>query len=82
MPSTRAGERLADRTSVGTSSTSVFPFSALAKRSNPEHPWLVGYALERLVMETVYISPLSTLRLSLRRRLYEAEQEAARVWTL
>src|SRR5215475_14306268 len=39
-------------------------------------------ALERLVMETVYIYPLATLRPSLRRRLYEAQQEAARVWTL
>jgi putative transposase len=32
-------------------------------------------------METVYIYPLATLRPSLRRRLYEAQQEAARVWT-
>src|SRR5215475_2756995 len=39
-------------------------------------------ALERLVMETVCISPLATLRPSLRRRLYEAQQEAARVWTV
>ena len=33
-------------------------------------------------METVYIYPLTTLRPSLRRRLYEAQQEASRVWTL
>jgi putative transposase len=33
-------------------------------------------------METVRIYPLATLRPSLRRRLYEAQQEAARVWTL
>jgi putative transposase len=32
-------------------------------------------------METVYIYPLPTLRPSLRRRLYEAQREAARVWT-
>ena len=32
-------------------------------------------------METVSIYPLATLRLSLRRRLYEAQLEAARVWT-
>ena len=33
-------------------------------------------------METVHIYPLATLRPSLRRRLYEAQQEAARVWTV
>jgi putative transposase len=32
-------------------------------------------------METVYIYPLPTLRPSLRRRLYEAQLEAALVWT-
>ena len=33
-------------------------------------------------METVYIYPLATLRPSLQRRLYQAQQEAARVWSL
>jgi putative transposase len=33
-------------------------------------------------METVYIYPLATLRPSLRRSLYEAQREAARVWTI
>ncbi|MGO8947179.1 MAG: RNA-guided endonuclease InsQ/TnpB family protein [Ktedonobacterales bacterium] len=33
-------------------------------------------------METVSIYPLTTLRPSLRRRLYQAQREAARVWTM
>ena len=33
-------------------------------------------------MEMVHIYPLPTLRPSLRRRIYQAQQEAARVWTL
>jgi putative transposase len=33
-------------------------------------------------METVHIYPLTTLRPSLRLRLYQAQQEAARVWTV
>jgi hypothetical protein len=33
-------------------------------------------------METVYIYPLTTLRRGYARRLYEAQQEAARIWTL
>jgi putative transposase len=33
-------------------------------------------------METVHIYPLPTLRPSLRRRLYQAQREAARVWTV
>ena len=33
-------------------------------------------------METVHIYPLATLRHSLRRRLYEAQQEVAWVWTV
>jgi hypothetical protein len=33
-------------------------------------------------METVYIYQLTTLRPCLQRRLYEAQQEAARMWTL
>jgi putative transposase len=33
-------------------------------------------------MEMVQIYPLPNLRPALRRRLYQAQQEAARVWTL
>src|SRR5262245_20010348 len=63
---------LAKGTRVGTSSSFVFPFPDLAKRSSRENSRLVVNALERRVMETGYIYPLATLRPSLRRRLYEA----------
>src|SRR5215472_10423253 len=62
--------------------TDVFPFSCLAKRRDPWNSCLVENALETCVMEMVSIYPLATLRPSLRRRLSEAQQEAARVWTL
>jgi putative transposase len=42
---------------------------------------LVMEVWEIMLMETVHIYPLLTLRPSLRRRLLAAQQEAARVWT-
>ena len=57
---------------MGMSATSAFPFSCLAKRREQWNCCLVMDALERHVMETVYIYPLATLRKGYARRLYEA----------
>jgi putative transposase len=53
-----------------------------AKRRRERIVCLVMHALERRLIETVYIYPLATLRKGYARRLYQAQQEAARVWTL
>src|SRR5262249_37321310 len=62
--------------------TLSFPFSWLAKRRELWTCCLVADTVERHVMETVPIYSLATLRPSLQKRLYKAQQEAARVWTV
>jgi putative transposase len=64
------------------SSTFMFPFSCPAQRREERNFCLVVDTVEKRVMETVHIYPLATLCPSLQRRLYEAQQEAARVWTV
>src|SRR5215472_15370978 len=62
--------------------TDVFPFSCPAKRRGQWISFLVVKALEPLVMETVHIYPLPTLRKGYAQRLRQARMEAARVWTV
>jgi putative transposase len=62
--------------------TAVFPFFCWAKRSKGWISCLVVDYVELCLMETAHIYSLTILSPSLQRRLYAAQQESARVWTV